>query len=231
MKFQLSGSTAFQLAEIYLKQGEVVQIESGSMIYHNGNVKLEGKTNSSSGGLGGLLKAAARSVVSGESMFITHVTGLTNDGMVAIAPSAPGVIKELVVGAEQYRINDKSFFACDSTVTYEIKKQSLGKAIFGGAGGLFVMETTGSGTMLVNSYGDIIEIDLDGSKPFVVDNYHVVAWTSTLNYEIKVASGTFGFTSGEGLVNEFNGRGKILIQTRNMESLAKMLKPFLPSGS
>ncbi|MCL2071552.1 MAG: TIGR00266 family protein [Oscillospiraceae bacterium] len=232
MRYKLTDSTAFPVAEISLSKGETVQIESGSMIYHNGNVKLEGKSNSSGGGIGGLLKAAVRSAVTGESMFITHVTGLTDNAMVAIAPNAPGAIRELELApGRQFRIRDQAFLACDGTTAYQVKKQSLGKALFGGTGGLFIMETTGTGSMLVNSYGDIIEFTLDGSKPFVVDNNHVVAWSTTLDYNIKVASGTFGFTSGEGLVNEFNGSGTILIQTRNVESLAGLIKPFLPNSS
>ncbi len=92
------------------------------------------------------------------------------------------------------------------------------------------METAGQGTMLVNGFGDIVEIDLDGSSPFVVDNFHVVAWESTLAYNIKAASGMFGFTTGEGVVNEFVGKGKLLIQTRNISGLAGLVKPFIPTG-
>ncbi|MEI3148214.1 MAG: AIM24 family protein [Merdibacter sp.] len=47
-----------------------------------------------------------------------------------------------------------------------------------------------------------------------------MAWDASLDYSIRVASGTFGFTSGEGLVNEFNGNGKVYIQTRNIHNLA-----------
>ena len=72
---------------------------------------------------------------------------------------------------------------------------------------------------------------MNGARPLVVDNSHVVAWSTTLDYEIKIASGTFGFTTGEGLVNEFHGAGSVFIQTRNVESLAGMLKPFFPSGN
>jgi len=36
-------------------------------------------------------------------------------------------------------------------------------------------------------------------------------------------SGTFGFTTGEGLVNRFMGEGKVYIQTRNLSSLASAL--------
>ena len=35
--------------------------------------------------------------------------------------------------------------------------------------------------------------------------------------------------SGEGIVAEFMGPGELLIQTRNLEALAGLLKPFFPT--
>jgi uncharacterized protein (AIM24 family) len=110
-----------------------------------------------------------------------------------------------------------------------MERQKLDGALFGGTGGLFVMKTQGSGKMLISGYGDIVEIDLDGTEDFVVDNQHVLAWTESLSYSIEVASGTFGFKTGEGLVNKFRGKGKILIQSRNVEALAQSIIPFIPS--
>ena len=232
MNYRLTQSTAFPLVEVTLARGEEIQIEHGSMVYHSGDVTLEGKMNSGgSGGLGGFVKAVGRSMVSGESFFITRARGMNDGARIALAPGTPGAIRELQLGAQQWRIRDQAFLACDGGVSYEMKRQSFGKAVFGGTGGFFIMESRGTGIMLVNSYGDIQEINLNGAAPFVVDNTHVVAWSTSLNYNIKVASGTFGFTTGEGLVNEFYGHGTILIQTRNIKSLADMLNPFISKGS
>ena len=231
MNYAIMQNTAFPMVEITLDRGEEVQIESGSMVYHDGNVTLEGKMNTGNEGggvLGGFLKAAARSVVSGESFFITRAKGMQDKAKIAIAPDVPGAIRKLQVAPQQWRINDGAFLACDASVSYEMKRQSLGKAIFGGTGGLFVMETKGTGIMLINCYGDCQELQVNGT--LVVDNTHVVAWSTTLDYEIKVASGTFGFTTGEGLVNEFKGTGAVLIQTRNMKSFVDRILPFLPKG-
>ncbi|MFT8384107.1 MAG: AIM24 family protein, partial [Lacticaseibacillus paracasei] len=71
---------------------------------------------------------------------------------------------------------------------------------------------------------------LDGSHEYVIDNSHVVAWDSKLNYNIQPASGIIGFTTGEGLVNRFSGSGTVYIQTRNIEALANLVQPFLPSS-
>jgi len=232
MQYTITQSTVFPLVEITLARGQEVRIERGAMVYHNGNVSLEGKLNSNgAGGLGGVMKAIGRSIASKESMFMTTATGLSDGAKLGIAPGTPGAIRELSIGTERWRINDGAFLACDATVQYELRRQSVGKAIFAGTGGLFVMETTGTGSMLVSAYGDILELQVNGSSPLVVDNVHVVAWSSNLDYQIKVASGTFGFTTGEGLVNEFHGAGTVLIQTRNVQSLASMLSPFITSKS
>ena len=220
MNYKLSNEGAFPLVLVTLNAGEEIKIEGGSMVYHNGKVELEGKMNSSSGGLGGMLKAAAKSVVSGEGFFITTAKGISDDGLIAIAPNSIGAIRKLSVGTEKWCVNDGCFLACDNNVNYNMKRQSVTKAILGGTGGLFVMETSGQGDMIVNGFGDIVEIDLDGSRPFIVDNNHVIAWHSTLEYNIKAASGMFGFKTGEGVVNEFRGRGKLLIQTRVPSSIS-----------
>ncbi|WP_348920506.1 TIGR00266 family protein [Enterococcus rotai] len=232
MQYKMTENTVFPLVEVDLQTGESIQLESGAMVYHNGEISLEGKMNSNGkSGLGGAIRALGRSMSSGESFFITKASGLTDTAKVALAPATPGAIKELQVGSEHWRLNTGAFLACDASVSYNMKRQKLSGAIFGGTGGLFVMETSGSGSLLINSYGDIVEIHLDGTKPFVVDNQHVVAWSESLDYNIKVASGIFGFTTGEGVVNEFHGTGTIMIQTRNIEGLAGLISPFVSTGS
>lgn len=232
MNYEITENTVFPLVNIHLSKNEEVQIERGAMVYHNGKVELTGKMNSKGkGGVGGALKALGRSVTSGESIFITKVTGLAPDAMIAVAPATPGVVRNIHIGPTQWRLNTGAFLACDASVHYEMKRQNLSHAFFGGTGGLFVMETAGEGDMLINSYGDIVAVEMDGTQPMVVDNLHVLAWSSSLEYSIEVASGTFGFTTGEGLVNSFSGRGTILLQTRNLEALADSLRPYLPTSS
>ena len=230
MKVILIGDTDNPLAEVELRRGETIKLERGAMVYMQ-DVELEGKTNSNSKGLGGFLKAAAKSMVSGESMFITYATGTGEHGKIGIAPHVSGVIRKLEVGTRQYRLNTGAFLACDDTVTYNMVSQNVGKAMFGGTGGFFVMETSGNGDLLINAFADMIELQVTEDKPLVIDNEHVVAWDANLDYSIRVASGTFGFTSGEGLVNEFHGYGKVYIQTRSVPRLAQALQPFITTSS
>ena len=231
MKYTILGDSDCPIVQATLEKGETIKIERGSMVYLS-NVSIEGKMNSQKKGIGGVLGAIGRSMTSGESMFITFATGQTNQSVLGIAPPIPGKIHCLQVdSSQQYRLNTGAFLACDETVDYVMKKQDVGKALFGGTGGLFVMETQGQGDILVSAFGDLMKIEVTPDHPITIDNEHVVAWDSSLEYNIKVASGTFGFTTGEGLVNEFYGSGTVLIQTRNVHNLADAVRPFLPTSS
>lgn len=231
MRFVLTGDSDCPIARLALSRGESVKIENGSMVYSRG-VEIAGGLNSKKKGLGGVLGAIGRSITSGESMFITTATGTVDDGEIAIAPPIPGKIVSLEVGGQQqYRLNTGAFLACDATLDYTMVNQGISKAFFGGTGGLFVMETNGSGTILVSAFGDILSLDVTPESPLVVDNEHVVAWDASLNYNIQVASGMLGFTTGEGVVNSFNGYGRVYIQTRNLQNLAQAMHPYLPTSA
>ncbi|MGI6007070.1 MAG: TIGR00266 family protein [Ruminococcus sp.] len=231
MNYKILGDSDCPLAQISLQTGETVKIENGSMAYLI-DVELEGKINSSKKGLGGVFGAIGRGLTSGESIFITHAKGTSNQSVIGIAPPIPGKIHLLKVDStKQYRLNTGAFLACDENVNYVMKSQNIGKAFLGGTGGFFVMETQGEGDLLVSSFGDILPLNVTPDHPIRVDNEHVVAWDTSLDYDIRVASGTFGFKTGEGLVNEFHGNGTVLIQTRNIHNLADALRPFMPTST
>ena len=224
MKYTIDRSHDNPVAEVTLRQGEEILIERGSMVYHCGNVTLEGTLNSrGKKGVGGVMSAIGRSMTSGESMFITKVKGEIDGAKIAIAPCIPGEISELQARpGQQWRINDGAFLACGDTVNYKMERQSVGKA-FLGTGGLFIMTTEGEGPVLIHSCGDVVFIELDGTRSIVVDNDRALAWSESLDYKIKAASGVFGFTTGEGFVNEFSGRGTVLVQTRNLKSVISQI--------
>ena len=147
MKFSMDSQMQFPLVELSLNQGETVYIQRGSMVYHTPNVSLNTQLNASGSGLGRFVKAVGRSMVSGESTFITQAIAESDNGHLALAPDTPGQVIALELGEKQYRLNDGAFLALDGTAFYTMERQSIGKALFGGQGGLFVMTTQGQGTL------------------------------------------------------------------------------------
>ncbi|HWS56094.1 MAG TPA: AIM24 family protein, partial [Pyrinomonadaceae bacterium] len=80
-------------------------------------------------------------------------------------------------------------------------------------------------------FGAIHRKQLQPGERYVVDTGHLVAWEGSTQYTLRKATAGFfrSFVSGEGIVAEFAGPGEILIQTRNLQAFAGMLKPFFPS--
>ena len=230
MKYTIDKQMQFPLVDIELEPSEKVYIERGSMVYHSPSINLNSKMNGSGSGIGKFVRAMGRSMSSGESFWITEATAKKELGHLAIAPSLPGEILPLNLGDNQYRINDGKFLAMDGSASYSMKKQSLGRALFSGTGGLFVMTTSGEGTVLCNAYGSIKKIELDNDA-ITIDNSHVVAWSTNLDYDIHFDNGFIqSIGTGEGIVNTFKGTGEIYIQSLNIETFAGKLEKFLQSG-
>jgi len=63
-----------------------------------------------------------------------------------------------------------------------------------------------------------------------VDTGHIVAFEPTLDFRVSKAGGLKAtLLSGEGLVVDFNGRGKVWIQTRSISDYVGWLASLLPS--
>ena len=154
MKYEFLGDSDCPIARIELADGEQVRIERGSMVYTRG-AKIKGKMNSEKKGFKGVFASIGRAMTSGESFFVTTVTGTSNDAEVGVAPTVPGKIIELSChDSQQYYLNTGAFLACDTNMGYKMEAQNVVNAGFGGTGGLFVMRTHGDGTMLANAFGD-----------------------------------------------------------------------------
>lgn len=201
------------------------------MVYHTPSITLNTKLNAKGDGLGKLFKAVGRSMTSGESAFITQAVSNADDGRLAIAPSMPGQIIALELGAKQYRLNDGAFLALDGSAQYTMERQSVGRAFFGGQGGLFIMTTQGQGTLLANSFGSIQKIELN-QQEITIDNAHVVAWSRELDYQIHLENGFLqSIGTGEGIVNTFRGSGEIYVQSLNIETFAQVIGGHLVTPS
>ena len=93
------------------------------------------------------------------------------------------------------------------------------------------MEITGSGELLVTAFGRIVELEVQDS--LTVDTGHLVAFEETLEYRVTKASDSWitSWLSGEGLVMNFTGHGKILVQSHNPSEFGRRLGPLLPNRS
>jgi len=216
---------SFALAVVNLQPEQSISAEAGAMVSMSGNVDLHSELK---GGVFGALKRA----VGGESAFVSTFTAKSGAGEVTLAPGAPGDVAGIEMNNQTFMVQSSSYLAGDTGLQVDTKFGNA-KSWLGGEG-LFLLQITGTGLLLVSSFGAIHRKTLRHGEQYVVDTGHLVAWEGQMQYNLrKAAKGGFfrSFLSGEGLVAEFSGPGEILIQTRNLRAFAGLLKPFFPSQS
>jgi len=203
---------------VSLTHGEKIYCESDAMVMMEAGLDLKGKMT------GGIGAALMRRFANGESLFQQHIEAVRSGGDCLLAPRLPGAMQVLDVGQRQYLLSDGAFVAATDKVDLKVRTQSVGNALFAQSGGFFITETAGVGQVAVSGFGAISQLEVTPGNDMIIDNAHVVAWDSTLRYEISVTTGgNSGFlgnlvnsqTSGEGMVLRFSGQGKILISSRN----------------
>jgi len=220
MTYSIDHSPVYSTLRVQLRQGEQFRAEAGAMISMSPTVELA--ATSSGKGVLGTLKAA----VGGESLFASMYTAAYGDGEVVLGPSAPGDIVQLNLRNETWFAQRGAYLAGDPLLT--LGTQGSIKAFISGEG-LFLSTISGVGDLFLCSFGAIYHRDLAIGERYIVDTGHIVAFPSSVTYTIRKASkGIFStLASGEGLVCEFMGPGRIYMQTRNVRALASLLQPFM----
>ncbi len=214
---------AFALAIVNLSAEQSISAEAGAMVSMSSNIDLQSEMK---GGVFGALKRA----VGGESAFVSTFTAKGGPGEVTLAPGAPGDVAGIEMQNQTFCVQSSSYLAGDTALVVDTKFGGA-KSFFGGEG-LFVLQVSGTGLLLVSSFGAIHKKTLRLGEQYVVDTGHLVAWEGQMQYNLRKAakSGYFrSFLSGEGMVAEFYGPGELLIQTRNLAAFAGLLKPFFPT--
>lgn len=220
----------FSMLQVNLAPGEVLVAEAGSMVARSSNLTMEVKLNAGkNAGFFGKMKAffiaIIRKIVGGETFFVNHFSS-PQGGWVWLAPALSGGIKAIPLANTSMIFSAGAFLASSGDIDLKMRWGGL-RALLAKEGAFFV-EASGNGEVFVTSYGAIDEIQCNGS--YVVDNGHIVGFDSSLNFKIRSGGGgLLGFlASGEGIVCEFQGQGKILIQSRNTGALVDWLTPMLP---
>lgn len=221
--WEIQYAGAFALAIVNLQAEQQIAAEAGAMVSMSANMDLHSEMK---GGIFGALKRA----VGGESAFVSTFTAKGGPGEVCFAPGAPGDVAGIEMNNQTFMVQSSSYLAGD--INLQVDTKFGGAKSWLGGEGLFVLQVTGTGLLLVSSFGAIHRRVLRPGEQYVVDTGHLVAWEGHMQYNLRKAakSGYFrSFLSGEGMVAEFYGPGEILIQTRNLAAFAGLLKPFFPT--
>jgi uncharacterized protein (TIGR00266 family) len=223
MEVAIRHAPSFAVARCSLTPSEMVRAESGAMMATSDGVAIEASMQ------GGLMKSLRRGVLGGESFFINTYTAPPGGGWVDVAANLPGDMVQVEVGARPLFIQRGSYIASEAGVDIDTRWGGF-KSLFGGEGG-FLIRATGSGTVVLSSYGAIDRIRLAEGETVVVDSGHMVAFDESVTFSLRRAAG--GKTiqtlkSGEGFVFDFRGPGEVMVQSRNPDALVQWLTTVLP---
>jgi uncharacterized protein (TIGR00266 family) len=226
-----------QFVEVELDPGETVIAEAGAMVYMEDGITFETKMGDGSKPDQGFLSklgSAAKRVVTGESLFMTHFThagvGKTH---VAFGAAYPGKIIALDLdetGGQLICQKDSFLCAAQGTEVTIAFNKKLGTGLFGGEG-FILQKLRGDGMVFIHAGGTIVEKRLQGGK-LRVDTGCIVAFEAQIDYNIERAgnlkSMLFG---GEGLfLATLQGTGRVWLQSLPFSRLADRVLEYAPSG-
>ncbi len=216
MEYKIVCKPSYSLLELRLRDGEEVLAEAGAMVYMK-NVELKTEVK------GGLFGGLKRALLGGETFFINRFIA-RGEGLLGLAPKYNGDIVHIPVRGRLFA-QSGAFLA--STPEIEIDTKWGGARTFFAGEGLFLLKLEGNGDVFLASFGGIEELKVDGS--LIVDTGHIVAFEDSLEFDVRRVGGLKAtLLSGEGLVVEFRGQGKVWIQTRSIGEYIGWIASLLP---
>ncbi|MCX8081114.1 MAG: TIGR00266 family protein [Bacteroidia bacterium] len=222
-----------QCVEVILDPNETVVAEPGSFMMMDDGIKMQtifGDGSEEKGFFGKIWNAGKR-IITGENLFITAFTNVSNDRR-KVTFASPYTGKIIPINLMQYNekiICQKDSFLCAAkgvSIGIEFQKK-LGTGLFGGEG--FIMQKLeGDGMCFLHSGGYVMHRSLQPGELVKVDTGCIVGFTASVNYDIQFVGGIkntlFG---GEGLFfATLRGPGDVWLQSLPISRLADRILNF-----
>ncbi len=219
MKYEIK-KNPMGIVEFLMERGDHVVAESGAMVYISGDIKTNTRMRK-----GGLFQTLKTATFGGETFFVNEFVA-QDSGKLGITGNMLGDIDVIQIDSE-YIVQSGAFIASIGDLTLDTKWQGFTRGIFGS--NLFMLKTVGKGELFVNAWGGILKHTLESGEKLLVDNYQLVALSSSAQYRVtkhgNLKTTLFG---GEALLIEIIGPGTVYLQTKNITEFVKALIPFLP---
>ena len=221
MKHEILYKPSYSLAVVNMDRGEEIVAEAGAMVSMSSGIQIETKAR------GGILGGLARSFLGGESFFLNTFKAV-EPGEITLAPALPGDVVHLELNNETLLVQSGSYMACSTDIS--VDTQWGGAKTFFSKEGLFLLRLQGRGGLFLSSYGAIHDKVLKPGEKYIVDTGHMVAFDPEVEYRVTRVGGLKStLFSGEGLVVELTGPGRVYIQSRSTDAFLSWLIPLLPS--
>ena len=222
MKYEIKYEPSYAMLVVDLEAGESIVGEAGAMTYMTPNIEVETRMRERS-----LLGTIGLSLLGGQSFFVNDYVATGGPGQLALGAAPVGDIQVLKVEpGKGFIVQKSSYLANTDDIELDVKWEGFTKGLFGQ--GLFMIKTYGSGDLFLNTFGALDRHELGPGEELVVDNFHLVAFSDSCDYEVRKFGGwKETILSGEGFVTHIRGPGEIYIQTKNLREFVDWIWTLL----
>ncbi len=224
LEYEIKLSPNFSLLEVNLQQEETIRAESGAMMWMDQSVQMV----TQKGGKG-IMKSLKRKIA-GESFFVNTFHG---PGRAGFAPVYEGDLWYIPLQPNDLWICSGGCYLASTpppAVETDSKFQGM-KGLFSREN-LFMLKVEASepADLFVSAFGSFQEFNLKPNERLTLDTGNLVCMEGSVQYNVKRVGGLkSSLMSGEGLVLDVIGPGKVIAQTRTPDQFFGWLKGMLPS--
>lgn len=222
MKYEIKYEPSYAMLVVDLEAGESIVGEAGAMTYMTPNIDVQTRMREK-----GLLGTIGLAILGGQSFFVNDFVATGGPGQLALGAAPVGDIQVLKVEpGKGFIIQKSSYLANTQDIDLDVKWEGFTKGLFGQ--GLFMIKTFGQGDLFLNTFGALDRHELGPGEELVVDNFHLVAFSDSCDYEVRKFGGwKETILSGEGFVTRIRGPGEIYIQTKNLREFVDWIWTLL----
>jgi uncharacterized protein (TIGR00266 family) len=222
LRYDIKYRPSYSMLVVNLDRGETITAEAGAMTYMDPSIEVHTRKREKS-----LLGSLGLAIVGRQSFWVNDYTATLGPGELGLVSAPVGDIEMLEVKPDQGFVMQKAaYVASTQNVDLDVQWEGFTKGLFGQ--GLFMIRVTGNGNLFINTFGAVDKHTLRSGESIIVDNFHLVAFSSTCNYKVTKFGGLKEtLLGGEGLVTNITGPGDIYIQTKNLKEFVDWLWTLL----
>ncbi len=222
MKYEIKYEPSYAMLVVNLEAGESIVGEAGAMTYMSPNIDVQTRMRER-----GILGTLGLSILGGQSFFVNDYVSTGGPGQVALGAAPVGDIQVVrVEPGKGYIVQKSSYLANTENIDLDVKWEGFEKGLFGQ--GLFMIKTSGRGNLFLNTFGALDRHELGPGEELIVDNFHLVAFSDSCDYEVRRFGGwKETILSGEGFVTHIRGPGEVYIQTKNLREFVDWIWTLL----
>lgn len=207
---------SYSMAIVNLAPHEAIRAEVGSLVSMTEGIVIKTGTE------GGVLAGLSRALLGGESFFMNVFEAPDWGGQINFAPTLPGDMIILQLENDSLLVQSGSFVASSMGIAIDTKWS--GARTFFASEGFVMLRARGTGLLMLSSYGAIHPIDLQPGQRYTVDTGHLVSFTEGIGFKVRAVGGVRStLFSGEGLVVDLTGPGRVYMQTRSADAFLSWL--------